>query len=238
VASASIIIEPTGVDWNRGGGIVIREDNIDTQAYFAGVISITVTAGTQMFYRDSLCVDLFTDIFLNRQYGTTLLQPIMVPEKNLTRASWLVDNALLPTQDSTYGSVLAPIDWVFSIAQGMGIQLAIWDIVHDGGDGFSTGRVQAASTTDANNNLLGATDQAALDWAQTYETLSQGKSNNQAFVYSNVVLGGTTPAQMLIGPQFADGGPQPVPEPQTLMPAGLALILLSLGMRRRIRSRA
>jgi PEP-CTERM motif len=42
---------------------------------------------------------------------------------------------------------------------------------------------------------------------------------------------------MLIGPQFFDGGPQPVPEPETLVPAGMALIALSLGLRRRIGKR-
>jgi len=134
---------------------------------------------------------------------------------------------MLPAQNSTYLSSLAQSDWVSSSAQGEGIQLAIWDIVHDGGDGFSAGRVQAA----------GATDPAVLAWAQRYEALSLGKSDNQEFVYSNVDLGSGLPAQMLIGPQFADAGPQPVPEPQTLMPAGMALIALSLGLRWRIRKR-
>jgi hypothetical protein len=231
-ASASTILEATGVDWTRGGGMVIREDNVDTGAYFAGVIFISLTTGNQTFYRDSLCVDLFTDIFLGPQYYTTLLRPEDVPQKNLTRVAWLVDNALLPTQDPKYGSVLAPSDWVFSTAQGSGIQFAIWDIVHDGGDGFSAGRVQAATAAPADNNGLGPTDPTVLAWAQRYELLSLNQSNDLAFVYDNVD-GSGAPAQMLIGPQFADGGPQPSPEPQTLVPAGVALVLLSLGLRRR-----
>jgi hypothetical protein len=233
MASASTIIAT--VDTSRGGGIVLRENNVDVNAYFAGVIFIAVTSGDQTFNRDSLCVDLFTDIYVGQSYATNVLRPADVPQKNLAQASWLVDNALVPTQDPTYVSALNPIDWVYSAAQGMGIQLAIWDIVHDGGDGFTTGRVQAAATTDINNNKLGATDQTALAWAQTYEALSKGQSNNQAFVYNNVVIGTDPPtvAQMLIGPQFFDGGPQPVPEPQTLMPAGIALIALSLGLKRR-----
>jgi hypothetical protein len=217
---------------------------VDNQAFFVGVIKISLTTGIQVVDRDTLCVDLFTNIYLGQRYNTNLLRPQDVPQKNLTRASWLVDNALLPAQNSSYGSVLPPSDWVFSatpaerIAQGEGIQLAIWDIVHDNGDGFSLGSVQAASTTDLNNNLLGATDARALYWAQRYETLSAGKSNNQAFVYNNVSLDRPPVlAQMLIGPQFFDGGPQPVPEPQMLMPMGLALIVLSLGLRRGIRKR-
>lgn len=227
VASANALIVATGVDSSRGASLLIREDGADVQTYFAGVILISVTSGNQVFYRDSLCVDLFTNIYLGQQYDTTLLQPDNLPQKNLPRASWLVDNAMLPAQNSTYLSSLAQSDWVSSSAQGEGIQLAIWDIVHDGGDGFSAGRVQAA----------GATDPAVLAWAQRYEALSLGKSDNQAFVYSNVDLGSGLPAQMLIGPQFADAGPQPVPEPQTLMPAGMALIAVSLGLRWRIRKR-
>jgi hypothetical protein len=237
VASASTIIVATGVDTTRGGyNLAIREDNSDVQAYFTGVITISVTTGNQVFYRDSLCVDLFTDIFLGRQYATNLLRPEDVPQKNLQRASWLVDNYLQPAQDAVPGSVPAP-DWVTSAVQGMGIQFAIWDIVHDNGDGFSAGRVQAARATDANNNGL-VTDPTVLAWAQRYELLSLNKSNNQAFVYNNVNMGNGVPAQMLIGPQFADGGPQPVPEPQTLMPAGIALIALSLGLRRRTGKRS
>ena len=227
VASADAIIQAPGVDWSRGGSMVIRADNVDEQAYFAGVIFISLTSGTQVFDRDSMCVDLFTDIYIGQQYNTTLLDPSMVAGKNLMEVSWLVDNALLPTQDSTATSELDQSDWVTTSAQGMGIQFAIWDIVHDGGDGFSTGRVQAASASDANNNGLGATDATVVAWAELYETLSAGKSNDQAYVYSNVSVNGT-PAQMLIGPQFSDAGPVPVPEPQALMPVGAALIGLSL----------
>ena len=226
-ASADAIIESPGVDWSRGGAMVIRADNVDEQAYFAGVIFLQLTSGSQTFDRDSLCVDLFTDIYIGQQYNSTLLDPSMVPGKNLMQVSWLVDNALLPAQDSTFTSVLDPSDWVTSSVQGMGIQFAIWDIVHDGGDGFSSGRVQAASASDANNNGLGATDASVIAWAQLYESLSAGQSNDQAYVYNNVSLNGT-PAQMLIGPQFADAGPVPIPEPQTCLPVGVALIGLSL----------
>jgi hypothetical protein len=233
-ASASTIIVVSGLDTSRGsGGLVIREDGVDNALYFTGVIDISLTQGSQTFLRDSLCVDLFTDIFVGAPYGTALLQPQDLPQKNLTRASWLIDNALMPSTDPTLAA-----DFVASAAQGMGIQLAIWDIVHDNGDGFSAGRVQAANTSDSNNNGLGATNASVLAWAQTYEALSLGQSNNQAFVYNNVDMGNGLPAQMLIGPQFFDGGPQPAPEPQTLMPMGMALIAVSLGLRWGIRKRA
>jgi hypothetical protein len=237
-ASASTIVV-SGVDTTRGAyDLVIRENNTDdVKLYFAGVISIEVTEGGKTFNRDSLCVDLFTTIGLGPSYDTTLLRPADVPQKNLARASWLVDNALLPAQNSSYSSELPQIDWVSSatpaerIAQGEGIQLAIWDIVNDGGNGFSSGLVQAAQAGDL-GNTVGPTDAAVLTWAVFYENASVGKSNNQAFVYNNI--GNGTLAQMLIGPQFFDGGPQPVPEPQTLMPMSIALIALSLGLLREI----
>jgi hypothetical protein len=35
---AGTVIAPTGVNWNRGAGIWIKEDGVDTQAYFVGMI--------------------------------------------------------------------------------------------------------------------------------------------------------------------------------------------------------
>ena len=105
-ALANTIIMPTGVDWSRGEGLWIREDGVDTNAYFGGVIFLSISDGVQQWSRDSLCVDLFTDIYLGQQYGTTILTPSEVPGKNLQRVSWLVDNALLPTQVSATSSAL------------------------------------------------------------------------------------------------------------------------------------
>jgi hypothetical protein len=229
-AMANTIIMPTGVDWGRGESFWIREDGVDTQAYFGGVILINVTDGGQTWSRDTLCVDLFTDIYLGVSYGTTVYSPDQIPGKNLERVSWLIDNALLPTQQSGLTSALPSADWVTSSAQGAGIQLAIWDIVHDGGDGFSKGRVQAVT------NPTNSTDPAVLAWAQTYESLSLGKNSNLAYIYDNVDLGNGQPVQMLAGPRFLDNGPAPAPEPLTLTMVGGAMIMFGMrGWRRRIK---
>jgi len=229
LAFASTIIVATGVDTTRGvSNLWINEQGTDTQAYFTGVIEISVTDSSgHVFNRDSFCVDLFTDININTQYNTTVLSPSQVPGKNLGRVSWLVDNALLPTQNSNYTSQLPQADWVTTSAQGAGLQLAIWDIVHDNGDGFSSGSVQAAKNH--------TTTSSVLNWARTYETLSANKDSNLAYIYQNVVLGGTTAVQMLAGPLFTDGGPAPVPEPSTLACAAGALVLIGLRVRKKRR---
>jgi len=234
LASSSTIVA-TGVDWSRGESIWINADGKDTPAYFAGVIDITVNDTEGSFNRDTLCVDLFTDIYLGQQYDTTVVGPGDVAGKSLPRVSWLVDNALLPTQNSGYTSALPSADWVSTVDQGAGIQLAIWDIVHDGGDGFSLGRVQAGSAANP-------TSAGVLAWAQTYEGLSFGQSSNLAYIYQNVDLGTGQPAQMLAGPLFQDGGPIPgnqdpladAPEPGTLLLAGSALIAAGCLFRRKL----
>jgi hypothetical protein len=227
-ASASTIVA-TGVDASRGGGIWIREDGVDVSAYFAGVIFIRLTEDGVNYDRDTLCVDLFTDIYLSQTYETHVLHPNNVPGKHLERVSWLVDNALLPTQEPSFASLLPVTDWVTSWQQGAGLQLAVWDIVHDGGDGFSSGRVQAGQTT--------PTDAVVLAWAQSYEASSAGMGDNYAYIYQNTIMGSTQPAQMLAGPRFVDGGPTPNPEPATMLMAGTALVsMVTLIRRRRARS--
>lgn len=226
LALGGTIVAP-GVDWSRGESIWISEDGVSQNAYFAGVIFISLSQNGVQYSRDTLCVDLFTDIYLGVTYDTNVLNPDAVPGKELNRISWLVDNALLPTQDPVYNSALPTVDWVASPAQGAGIQLAIWDITHDNGDGFSAGRVQASTIPGQ------ATDPAVLAWANLYEGLSFGKTSDLAFVYDNWAIGSGTPAQMLEGPRFRDGGPMPSPEPSTLALAGTALIEIGLCRRRR-----
>jgi hypothetical protein len=177
-AASPYTINATGVDWSRGENIWIRENGTDRQTYFTGVIYISLfdQSGNQ-WNRDTLCVDLFTDIYIGVTYDTVELHPNDVSGRNLTRVSWLVDNALLPTQVNPYSSLLPSSDWVTTPAQGAGIQLAIWDITENNGDGFSAGSVQASQ--DPNN----PTPADVLYWATLYETLSLGETSDLAYVY-------------------------------------------------------
>jgi hypothetical protein len=224
-ASADSFIDAYNIDSSRGGFMWIDENGAPTNVY-AGVIDIALTENGQTYYRDTLCVDLFTDIDEGVTYETQVLDPSMVPGRQLGRVAWLIDNALMPTQNQNYSSVLPSSDWVTSPAQGEGIQLAIWDITNDGGNGLSTGGVQASS--DPNN----PTPSNVLNWANQYESLSAGHTSNQAFVYNNWALGSLTPAQMLEGPVFKDNGPAPAPEPLTYVLVGTTLV--GFGLRRRM----
>ena len=239
LASADQIIA-TGVDSNLGESFWIQENGQDTSVYFGGVIDITLISGGQKYDRDTLCVDLFTDIYIGQTYDTTVLRPdqaSLMTGKDLERVSWLVDNVLLPAQDPSYTSQLAPQDWLVSPspAQGAGLQLAIWDITVDGGDGFSSGSVQAVTNTDPQvlAGTAAPTDPAVLAWANPYLELSAGKSSDLAFVYDNFAPGSGQPAQMLEGPKFADGGPVPAPEPSSFAMVGGVLIALAALVRTR-----
>jgi hypothetical protein len=218
----------TAADPVRSREIWITANGADSQE-LAGALQITINSNGQNYYRDTVCVDLFTVIYIGTTYDTQVLLPSQVPGKNMFRVSWLVDSALLPTT-GTYWSPLNPSDWAQTPDQGAGLQLAIWDIVHDGGDGFTSGRVRQGSTSHP-------TDTNVLYWATRYESLSVGQSSNYAYVYFNHNRSTGVEVQMLAGPLFVDDGPKPAPEPQTVLLTGGALlgagILLRRGRRRR-----
>ena len=139
VASSTIYV--ADIDQNRGGSFWLREDGVDTQAYFAGVIYVALSANGKQFQRDSLCVDLFTDIDLHGTYDSTVLRPDQVTgHGDLQRVSWLIDNALLPTQNNTYPSQIDPADWVNTQVEGEAIQYAIWVPLRPGTGGARDGR--------------------------------------------------------------------------------------------------
>ena len=202
-------ITVTGVDSTRGEyGLWINELGTPKSVYYAGVINILLN---QTYSRDSLCAQLFVDIGFGTYY-TTVMSPSEAQQaygRNLEEAAWLVDNELPAVTTS---------------AQGAALQLAIWDIVEDGGDGLASGSVAVSS--DLNN----PTDPTVLGLANSYEQDALGpdlqgpfQTSDLAFVYVNTDSGGSA-AQMLVGPQFQDNGPQPAPEPSTFALGGGGLV--------------
>ena len=95
------------------------------------------------------------------------------------------------------------------------LQMAIWDIIQDGGDGFTAGRIRRSTSASR------PTDSIILSLANSFITQSNGQSYTNALVLSNVNVNAYT--QRLI----VDQG---VPEPSTW---ALALTgLLWAGIRR------
>jgi hypothetical protein len=240
----AITIQPTNVDNGQGGGLWMNEDGVAVNAYFAGVIDIQLTQDGVTYNRETLCVDLFTEINLGSTYYSSVTLPSAVPasrpEKELGAVSWLIDNAMLPDlyPQGNFTSAL-PTAYLLNSSttlagtgaqRGEALQFAIWDLTVDGADGFSSGRVAQAP---------GLTDPVVLAAAQFYETAALGQLADDAYVYinwsGNLSQIDGTPAQMLEGPLYLDNGPKPIaPEPATLILVGTALIGIGWIGRRRI----
>jgi len=198
---AAQLVTLTGVDTSRGANVTFTI-NGNTQTGFAGVIlgNVDGVPVSPLF-----CVDLFTGISLGT-YNTNPLAPR--PARNEDRVAWLYVNQL-----ST----------VVNQNTGLAFQLAIWDIIHDNGDGLSAGSVSTATFT----GLTAA--QIAL--INQYLTVSLGQSLlTGATIYQNSNRTTGAPAQDLIGASL------PTPEPATGVLAAAGLVLVGAGaLRRRIR---
>jgi hypothetical protein len=142
------------------------------------------------------------DPFLGINYGVYDSQA-WIPSGYETRAAWL------------YGNQIGSID---TQNEGAAMQLAIWDILFDGGDGASMGIISGASTTDA--NVLGL-------WS-SYLSISNGQSSNTvASIYRNSLNG--FEAQPFIGP----GDPNAIPEPSTYALIGTGLVAAFFARRKK-----
>ena len=97
--------------------------------------------------------------------------------------------------------------------------MAIWDIVHDGGDGLVAG---AGLINISATSITGVT-QTQIDLANAYILASQGKSVlTGVSIYQNFSQANGTPAQDLIGALA------PVPESSTILMGAFGMAVLTL----------
>lgn len=204
-----------GVGSVNGGSMWMNEDGANFNAYFVGGMDINIDG----YSRTVFCMDLFTSIYVGSVNDTTLAQP---DTPVVQRAAWLLT--------SMYADLTAPNVNATSNQLGAAMQLAIWDIIHDGGDGLTLGRVRAS--TDVNN----PTDAVIVMYTQQWISQSVGQATTNALVYNNFCTGGIpaqycgVESQTLLGLAATDGGPT-LPEPGTMVAVGLGL--LGLGAWRR-----
>ena len=202
---ATTLLYVVGED-TLGENIYINENGTVTQAWAGGLdINVGGTGdGSNGDARVVLCVQLTVSIGKGT-YDTVIDFADTTPfnTANLERAAWLVDH-----------------DYPTSPVTGAALQLAIWDIMQDSGDGFNAGYVQAATGTHA-------TDPTVLADAINYETISVGKATPLAYVYIDTTLGGAAVQDLI--------GQTPEPAAIVLMVSGLVLIGLSRLRRRAMR---
>lgn len=135
---------------------------------------------------------MFTNISFGSYDSSTIARRI---SRNEDRATWLYVNAF-------------DLAIVNTQVMSEGLQIAIWDIIHDGGDGPNQGRIQASVGT-------------PLDVVQSWGNFlvsSQGQSSPAASIYLNSIE--LVPCQTLIGVLQPLPPPAPtgenVPEPGSL----------------------
>jgi hypothetical protein len=191
-------------DMLTNGQIATATQTINEQIP-AGVMNLIVDG---LYAVDAFCVDYFV-LIANGQYDVNLLGQNSINGGG--RIEWMLRNTL-PT-------INAQTDAVLKRKQGAALQLAIWDIVHDNGDGFSAGRIQMSSSSQR------PTDSIVLAQANAFLAASNGHTLQGGVVYVNIQ--GPLAVQRLMSDNYGGG----VPEPSTYALMLTGCVLLGVGRR-------
>jgi hypothetical protein len=140
-------IKHTGLDSTRSMNIEIKADgNVRTVGAGVGLLLVD---GTDLL--DVFCVNLFTAITVDHTYTANSIGA-QAYDSDGGAAAWLMQ---------TYLPVVNAATGLSRRIAGAALQLAIWDTIHDGGDGFSAGRIQATGHT--NSSVLALANQWRLE---------------------------------------------------------------------------
>ena len=161
-----------------------------TEQLGIGVLNVSFDGSLQL--QDAFCVDRFRYIS-NGNYNVNLSATNTVGQG--ARAAWMLHDILPQINAAVAGATQRNM--------AAALQMAIWDVVTDNGDGFSAGRIRMSS------NANHVTDPIILSLAQSFLAQSSGKAYYGAQIVSNVNVQNLT--QRLI----VDGPGSGVPEPST-----------------------
>jgi hypothetical protein len=203
----------TGVDMSQGQNLYFLQDGTVVQGYAGAIVVNANSASTSV-----LCADLFTNIALNDVFDVNFLNPQYLDVSNPSRGLQVA--YLFVTQFGTIGSHLSSQNPGLTLAQATAaLQFAIWDIVHDGGDGFSAGRIQASSASGQGTDA--AVLAAAIQQVQFSLNYTSGPTNATLWRHVN----GPLVKQQLLG-FYQPGTENGVPEPASsfLIAGGLGLL--------------
>jgi hypothetical protein len=212
-ASASTLLVVSADNQGRYLNPVNFIDEYGPASGYAGVFLATLNGSTTY---PVFCVDLYTDINPGVDYNVDVYAPndpsVVDFSSNLPQAAWLY-NTYLPQVNAASDSNV----------YGAALQLAIWDVVLDGGDGLTSGVFQLDPT------VTDPTQIAAYNLAASMITASQGQSSLNAAILMNVA--GPSGAQTLITSADALGE---TPEPSTLVLIGVGILGVGMLKRRRV----
>ncbi len=191
-AAEATTITLTGLGYYQTIPLIVNTTT--PESAIAGQIRVNV-GGTDLI---AFCVDLFTNIGFST-YNTILGTPSSYGGGE--RAAWIYENYNPGVNTDEAGAAL---------------QLALWDVVHDGGDGLSAGNVQLDPAGSASLRAV----------ASAIVSASAGHSSSNATILYNTSFEGA-PAQTLITSFIA------TPEPGTWLMMAAGLCLTGFGRRRR-----
>ena len=184
-------ITVTGAGFGQDRVPILTNNGTTLNRSYSGEILVMINGKSQIAY----CVDFFTGIGIG-SYNSTFLSPASY--LNGARAAWIYEmNALTAVTNATAAA----------------IQLAIWDVIHDGGDGLNAGNIRLSSS--GSSSLRAA--------AEALISASAGRTSLNETILQNTAFNGA-PAQWLItsGKLYPNTA---VPEPTTwtMIAGGLGL---------------
>ncbi|MBY0375401.1 MAG: PEP-CTERM sorting domain-containing protein [Bryobacteraceae bacterium] len=177
--------------------------NGTTRNVNAGVARILVNGITTL---DAFCVDLFELIYTNTTYQANVVTTDVYDPQDGDRAAWLM---------RTY---LPQINLLINGAQkqqwAAALQFAIWDVIHDSGNGFADGMIRSTANTNS----------TVLTQASTWLAASAGQS------YSGRVFVAPTGSRGFQEQMFL------APEPSSLTMMAVGALAIAFGAFRRRRA--